>query len=125
VAIEKDYVNKGYVAICQTLPIISSEDQLFTDHRVYWKSIQPWNIIRKPNRVRGASTISRQTAKRCFYGKQKLVEKSTGDHFTHDRKMVWASKIRCITSVRWARDFSVLSSSAALFPPLAGATGGR
>jgi monofunctional biosynthetic peptidoglycan transglycosylase len=51
------------------LPLYTSEDQLFPDHSGFdWKSIkkaQAYNK-KKPNRVRGASTISQQVAKNVF-----------------------------------------------------------
>ena len=51
------------------LAVIASEDQVFPDHDGFdWKSINKAmeHNERKPNRVKGASTISQQTAKNVF-----------------------------------------------------------
>jgi monofunctional biosynthetic peptidoglycan transglycosylase len=51
------------------IAVIAAEDQLFPDHNGFdWKSIKKaieYNE-RKPGRVRGASTLSQQTAKNVF-----------------------------------------------------------
>lgn len=51
------------------LAVIAAEDQLFPDHSGFdWKSIEKAMAYnqRKPGRVRGASTLSQQTAKNVF-----------------------------------------------------------
>ena len=65
--LKRDYVGWNSISRNIKLAVISSEDQLFTDHNGFdWKSIKKamkYNE-RKPNRIKGASTISQQVAKR-------------------------------------------------------------
>ena len=70
--LKKSYVPLTKMSQNAKLAVIASEDQLFPDHNGFdWKSIQKameYNQ-RKPGRVRGASTISQQTAKMFSYGR--------------------------------------------------------
>lgn len=67
--LKRDYVDYDEMSKYAKLAVISSEDQLFPDHSGFdWKSIekaQQYNK-KKPNRIRGASTISQQVAKNVF-----------------------------------------------------------
>ena len=67
--LKRDYVSWDEISYNMRLAVISSEDQLFPDHSGFdWKSIEKaikYNK-RKPNRVKGASTISQQVAKNVF-----------------------------------------------------------
>mgnify|MGYP000968846058 CR=1 FL=1 len=67
--LKRDYVSSNNISYNAKLAVIASEDQLFPDHSGFdWKSIKKAMAYnkRKPNRVRGASTISQQVAKNVF-----------------------------------------------------------
>src|SRR5258708_2447649 len=61
--LKRDYVSMKEMSPYAKLAVISSEDQLFPDHSGFdWKNIEKamkYNQ-KKPNRIRGASTISQQ-----------------------------------------------------------------
>jgi monofunctional biosynthetic peptidoglycan transglycosylase len=67
--LSRDYVRLKEIDRDMRIAVIASEDQLFPDHNGFdWKSIRKameYNQ-RKPGRVRGASTLSQQTAKNVF-----------------------------------------------------------
>jgi len=67
--LKRDYVSASHISPNERLAVISSEDQLFPDHNGFdWKSIKKarrYNL-KKPGRIRGASTISQQVAKNVF-----------------------------------------------------------
>lgn len=78
------------------LAVIAAEDQLFPDHSGFdWKSIQKameYNQ-RKPGRVRGASTISQQTAKNVFLWQGRdWVRKGLETYFTFMIEKIWGKK---------------------------------
>jgi monofunctional biosynthetic peptidoglycan transglycosylase len=67
--LSRDYVRLKEIDRDMRIAIVAAEDQLFPDHNGFdWKSIRKameYNQ-RKPGRVRGASTLSQQTAKNVF-----------------------------------------------------------
>jgi monofunctional glycosyltransferase len=67
--LKRDYISYGEMGPNIKLAVIASEDQLFPDHDGFdLKAIKraiKYNK-RHPNRIRGASTISQQTAKNIF-----------------------------------------------------------
>jgi monofunctional biosynthetic peptidoglycan transglycosylase len=67
--LKRDYVPYNQISANAKLAVIAGEDQLFAEHNGFdWESIekaQKWNA-KHPNRTRGASTISQQTAKNVF-----------------------------------------------------------
>lgn len=78
------------------LAVIAAEDQLFPDHNGFdWKSIQKameYNQ-RKPGRVRGASTISQQTAKNVFLWQgRSWIRKGLETYFTFMIEKIWGKK---------------------------------
>jgi monofunctional biosynthetic peptidoglycan transglycosylase len=73
--LKRDYVNYDEISANAKLAVISSEDQIFTDHNGFdFKSIKKAMAYneKKPGRVRGASTISQQVAKNVFLAGQEL-----------------------------------------------------
>ena len=75
------------------LAVIASEDQLFPDHNGFdWKSIKKaieYNK-KKPGRVRGASTISQQTAKNVFLWQGKgFIRKGLEVYCTFMIEKIW------------------------------------
>ncbi|WP_090393596.1 monofunctional biosynthetic peptidoglycan transglycosylase [Niabella drilacis] len=78
------------------LAVIASEDQLFPDHNGFdWKSIQKameYNQ-KKPGRLRGASTISQQTAKNVFLWQgRSWLRKGLETYFTFMIEKIWGKK---------------------------------
>ena len=67
--LKRDYVAGDEISRNIKLAVIASEDQVYPDHNGFdWKSIKKameYNK-KKPNRIRGASTISQQVAKNVF-----------------------------------------------------------
>lgn len=94
--LKRDYVDWKDMSRNARLAVIASEDQLFADHSGFdWKSIEKameYNT-RKPNRVRGASTISQQTAKNVFLWQSRgWVRKGLETYFTFMIELVWGKK---------------------------------
>lgn len=67
--LKRDYVSNEAIGPNMKLAVVAAEDQLFPDHNGFdIKAIKKAQNFNKkhPNRVRGASTISQQTAKNVF-----------------------------------------------------------
>ena len=78
------------------LSFIAAEDQLFPDHNGFdWKSINKameYNK-KKPNRIKGASTISQQVAKNVFLWQGKsFIRKGLEAYFTFMIELIWGKK---------------------------------
>lgn len=94
--LKRDYVDRDEMSKYAKLAVISSEDQLFADHKGFdWKSIEKameYNK-RKPNRVHGASTISQQVAKNVFLWQARgWFRKGLETYFTFMIELVWGKK---------------------------------
>ncbi len=94
--LKRDYVNAHKISYRAKLAVIASEDQAFPDHNGFdWKSIekaQKYNE-RKPGRVRGASTISQQTAKNVFLWQgRSWFRKGLEVYFTFMIEKIWGKK---------------------------------
>lgn len=94
--LSRDYVDEDEISYQMKLAVISSEDQLFTDHGGFdWKSIEKamqYNE-KKPNRVRGASTISQQVAKNVFLWQgRSWVRKGLEVYFTKMIEWIWGKQ---------------------------------
>ena len=94
--LKRDYVDEDNISYNMKLAVISSEDQLFPDHVGFdWKSIEKamkYNK-RKPNRIKGASTISQQVAKNVFLWQGKSwIRKGLEVYFTKMIEWVWGKK---------------------------------
>lgn len=94
--LRRDYVSRNEISSNAKLAVIASEDQLFPDHNGFdWKSIQKameYNQ-RKPGRIRGASTISQQTAKNVFLWQgRSWVRKGLETYFTFMIEKIWGKK---------------------------------
>lgn len=94
--LKRDYVDYNEISSNAKLAVIASEDQLFPDHAGFdWKSIkkaQRYNN-RKPGRIRGASTISQQTAKNVFLWQgRSWVRKAFETYFTFMIELIWGKK---------------------------------
>lgn len=94
--LRRDYVDMNEISSHAKLAMIASEDQLFPDHSGFdWKSIQKamdYNE-RKPNRIKGASTISQQVAKNVFLWQgRSWFRKALETYFTFMIELVWGKK---------------------------------
>lgn len=94
--LKRDYVSLQAMSSNSKLAVISSEDQQFPDHNGFdWKSIEKALAYnqKKPNRVRGASTLSQQTAKNVFLWQQRSwFRKGLEIYFTQMIEWVWGKK---------------------------------
>jgi monofunctional biosynthetic peptidoglycan transglycosylase len=94
--LKRDYVDKSDISYTARLAVISSEDQLFTDHSGFdWKSIKKAMAYnkRKPGRVHGASTISQQVAKNVFLWQgRSWIRKGLESYFTFMIELIWGKK---------------------------------
>lgn len=94
--LKRDYVSIKSMSSNARLSVIAAEDQLFPDHSGFdWKHIEKaieYNK-RKPNRVRGASTLSQQTAKNVFLWQGGgWFRKGVEIYFTKMIEWVWGKK---------------------------------
>ena len=94
--LKRDYVDEKNISYQMKLAVISSEDQLFPDHSGFdWKSIEKamkYNK-RKPNRVKGASTISQQVAKNVFLWQgRSWIRKGLEVYFTKMIEWIWGKQ---------------------------------
>ena len=94
--LKRDYVNGNEISYQMKLAVIASEDQIFSDHAGFdWKSIEKamkYNK-KKPNRIRGASTISQQVAKNVFLWQGRdWIRKGLEVYFTKMIEWVWGKE---------------------------------
>ena len=94
--LKRDYVNRSKIPYNAKLAVIAEEDQLFPDHSGFdWRSMKKameYNK-RKPNRTRGASTISQQVAKNVFLWQGKsYFRKGLEAYFTFMIELIWGKK---------------------------------
>ena len=94
--LKRDYVDYDSISYNLKLAVISSEDQIFPDHSGFdWKSIEKamkYNQ-RKPNRIRGASTISQQVAKNVFLWQGRAwIRKGLEMYFTKMIEWIWGKR---------------------------------
>lgn len=94
--LKRDYVDYEEMSYNIKLAVVSSEDQVFPDHGGFdWKSIEKamkYNK-KKPNRIRGASTISQQVAKNVFLWQGRdWIRKGLEVYFTKMIEWVWGKQ---------------------------------
>jgi monofunctional biosynthetic peptidoglycan transglycosylase len=94
--LERDYVSRDNMSKHALLAVIAAEDQVFPDHSGFdWKSIGKAidHNKKKPNKVRGASTISQQVAKNVFLWQgRSWIRKALETYFTFMIELVWGKK---------------------------------
>ena len=94
--LKRDYIDMDEISPYAKLAVISSEDQAFPDHSGFdWKSIEKAQAYnkKKPNRVRGASTISQQVAKNVFLWQGRTwFRKGLEVYFTFMIELIWGKK---------------------------------
>ncbi len=94
--LKRDYVRYNQMSYQIKLAAIATEDQIFPDHSGFdWKSIEKamkYNE-KKPNRIRGASTISQQVAKNVFLWQGRdFIRKGLEIYFTKMIEWIWGKK---------------------------------
>lgn len=94
--LKRNYVSADQMSYNIKLAVISSEDQIFADHSGFdWKSIEKamkYNK-KKPNRIRGASTISQQVAKNVFLWQGRdWIRKGLEMYFTKMIEWIWGKR---------------------------------
>ena len=91
--LKRDYVPMKQVSSYGRLSFIAAEYQLFPDHNGFaWKSIQTAMEYNKnkPNRIKGASTISQQVAKNVFLWQgRSWLRKGLEVYFTFMIELMW------------------------------------
>jgi monofunctional biosynthetic peptidoglycan transglycosylase len=97
VVLKKDWVSIEEISPSLPLAVVASEDNLFLDHNGFdFKAIEKardFNEKKKGKRVRGASTISQQTAKNVFLWPQRsYLRKGLEAYFTVLIELVWSKK---------------------------------
>jgi monofunctional biosynthetic peptidoglycan transglycosylase len=94
--LKRDYVDADEISASMKLAVMAAEDQVFPDHGGFdWKSINKArkHNDKKPNRVRGASTISQQTAKNVFLWQgRSWIRKGLEVYFTKMIEWFWGKE---------------------------------
>ena len=94
--LQRDYVDRSEISAQAMLAVMASEDQLFYEHSGFlWDQIRAAmrHNERKPNKLRGASTISQQTAKNVFLWQgRSYVRKALEFYFTFLIETFWGKK---------------------------------
>ena len=94
--LKRDYVDGGAISANMKLAVLSSEDQAFPLHGGFdWKSIDRAmkHNEKKPTRVKGASTISQQTAKNVFLWQgRSWIRKGLEVYFTKMIEWIWGKR---------------------------------
>jgi len=98
--LSKDWVSADKISPKMRKAVVAAEDQLFYDHNGFdTKAIEKamkYNekqLKRKRTRMRGASTISQQTAKNVFlWGARSWVRKGFEVYFTFLIELIWSKE---------------------------------
>ncbi|MBD0376541.1 MAG: monofunctional biosynthetic peptidoglycan transglycosylase, partial [Flavisolibacter sp.] len=94
--LKRDYVGWSAISYNMKLAVIASEDQIFPDHSGFdWKSIDKAmkHNEKKPDRIRGASTISQQVAKNVFLWQgRSWMRKGLEVYFTKMIEWIWGKR---------------------------------
>lgn len=94
--LKRDYVDADEMSAAAKLSVLAAEDQIFPDHSgVDWNSIEKAieHNQRRPNRVRGASAISQQTAKNVFLWQgRSWFRKGLELYFTKMIEWIWGKE---------------------------------
>lgn len=94
--LKRDYVGWNKISYNARLAVMASEDQAFPDHSGFdWKNIKKAMAYnkKKPNRIRGASTISQQVAKNVFLWQDRSkIRKGLEAYFTFMIELIWGKK---------------------------------
>ncbi|KIC90992.1 peptidoglycan transglycosylase [Flavihumibacter sp. ZG627] len=93
---KRDYVDYTEISRHAKLAVIASEDQKFPVHSGFdWKQIEKAldHNERRPNKIRGGSTISQQTAKNVFLWQgRSWIRKAMETYFTFMIEKIWGKR---------------------------------
>jgi len=97
IMLKKDWVSLDKISPQLQLAVVASEDNRFLEHRGFdFQAIEKakdYNEKKKGKRMRGASTISQQTAKNVFLLPQRSwIRKGLEAYFTVLIELVWSKK---------------------------------
>ncbi len=95
--LKKDWVSLDKISQNLQLAVVASEDNRFLEHHGFdFEAIEKakeYNDLKHGNKIRGASTISQQTAKNVFLWPQRSwVRKGLEVYFTFLIELVWSKK---------------------------------
>lgn len=95
--LKKDWVSLDKISSAMPLAVIASEDQKFEEHNGFdleaIKKAEKYNAAHKGKKVRGASTISQQTAKNLFlWPARSYVRKAFEVYFTFLIEIFWSKQ---------------------------------
>lgn len=94
--LKRDYVDYNEISRHAKLAVIASEDQKFPVHAGFdWKQIEKAldHNERRPNKIRGGSTISQQTAKNVFLWQgRSWIRKAMETYFTFMIEKIWGKR---------------------------------
>jgi monofunctional biosynthetic peptidoglycan transglycosylase len=97
IRLDKDWISIGNLSPNMPLAAVAAEDNLFSEHSGFdFEAIQKakeFNQKKKGKKVRGASTISQQTAKNVFlWPERSWVRKGLEAYFTVLIEFVWGKE---------------------------------
>jgi len=94
--LQRDYVDRSDISAQAMLAVMASEDQNFYKHSGFdWEQIQAAmkHNERRPNKIRGGSTISQQTAKNVFLWQgRSYIRKGLEFYFTFLIELFWSKE---------------------------------
>ncbi|MCR9014428.1 monofunctional biosynthetic peptidoglycan transglycosylase [Aquiflexum gelatinilyticum] len=95
VRLYKDWVSINNISKHMPQAVYAAEDQKFLEHNGFdWKAMEEaWEKNKKGKRIKGASTISQQTAKNVFlWPSRNLVRKGLEAYFTFLIELIWSKE---------------------------------
>jgi monofunctional biosynthetic peptidoglycan transglycosylase len=95
--LHRDYVTNNYIGKNAKLAVLSAEDQLFAEHNGFdvkaIKKALEYNNNPKHKKIKGASTISQQTAKNVFlWNGRNWIRKGLEVYHTFLIEIIWGKK---------------------------------
>ena len=95
VRLYKDWVSIDNISKHMPQAVYAAEDQKFLEHNGFdWKAMEEaWEKNKKGKRIKGASTISQQTAKNVFlWPSRNLIRKGLEAYFTFLIETIWSKE---------------------------------
>ena len=92
VRLYKDWVSMENISKHASQAVYAAEDQKFLQHNGFdWEAMEKaWEGNKKGKRIKGASTISQQTAKNVFlWPNRNMVRKALEAYFTFLIELIW------------------------------------
>ncbi len=95
VRLYKDWVSMDNISKHASQAVYAAEDQKFLQHNGFdWEAMEKaWEGNKKGKRIKGASTISQQTAKNVFlWPNRNMVRKALEAYFTFLIELIWSKE---------------------------------